>query len=120
MSDDTLCRILDDDDLITLDETRTLMGGMSVATAYEDPDLMALKIKMTAGERRTKAVRFIKREVLALRAQRVERSEASAAKVRAEVEARVEQRRARQRLRQRPARKRRAREAGSAKDAEAV
>ncbi|MEI9922581.1 MAG: hypothetical protein WDN50_02440 [Bradyrhizobium sp.] len=48
MNDDTLCRILDDDDLITLDKTREILGGMSVATAYEDPDLMALKIKMTA------------------------------------------------------------------------
>jgi hypothetical protein len=75
---------------------------MSVATAYEDPELMAIKIKMTAGERRTKNVRFIKREVLALRAQRVSRSDT--ANIRAEVEARVEQRRARQRLR-RPARK---------------
>ncbi len=103
MNDDTLCRILDDDDLITLDKTREILGGMSVATAYEDPDLMALKIKMTAGERRTKTVRFIKREVLALRAQRVERSEASAAKVRAEVEARVEQRRAKQRMNKRKA-----------------
>ena len=40
-------------------------------------------------------VRFIKREVHALRAERVARAEANAAKVRAEVEARVEQRRAR-------------------------
>ena len=42
-------------------------------------------------------VRFIKREVHALRAERVARAEANAAKIRAEVEARVEQRRARQR-----------------------
>jgi hypothetical protein len=103
MNDDTLCRILDDDELITLVETLKIMGGISVSTAYVDPDLMALKIKMTPGERRTKTVRFIKREVLALRAKRARRSNSNAAKVHAEIEARVEQRRERQRLRHRAA-----------------
>jgi hypothetical protein len=99
-ADDTgRCRILDEDELITLEVTRGIMGDISTSTAYEDPELMALKIKMTAGERRTKAVRWILREVLALRAQRVLRSEAGAAKVRADVEARVEQRRTKHRLR---------------------
>jgi hypothetical protein len=98
--DDTLGRIRDDDELIDLGETLKLLGDPSISTAYEDPDLMALKIKMTPPGRRTKMVRFIRREVLALRAERVSNSEASAAKVRAEVGARVEQRRARQRLRQ--------------------
>lgn len=52
-------RILDSDELIMLDEARKILGGMSVATAYVDPELMGLKISMTAGERRTKMVRFI-------------------------------------------------------------
>ena len=97
MNDDTRI-VLDDDELITLNKAREILGGVSISTCYEDAQLMGLKIKMTAGERRTKMVRFIKREVLALRAERVSRSEASAAKVRAAVEARVEQRRARQRV----------------------
>jgi hypothetical protein len=92
-------RMRDDDELVGLDKTRALMGDISVSTAYEDPELMALKISMTPPGRRTKRVRFIVREVLALRAQRVARAEANASKVRAEVEARVEQRRARQRQR---------------------
>lgn len=92
-------RILDDDELIDLGETRKIMGGISVSTAYVDAGLMALKIPMTPAQRRTRMVRFIKREVHALRAERVARAEANAATVRAEVEARVEQRRARQRQR---------------------
>jgi hypothetical protein len=95
---DTNARIRDDDELISLDETRELLGGISVSTAYEDPELMALKISMTPEQRRTRMIRFIKREVLALRAERVARAEANAANVRAEIEARVERRRARQRL----------------------
>lgn len=98
-------RILDEDELIPLAETLKILGGMSTATAYTDTQLMALKISMTAEGRRTKSVRFIKREVLALRAQRVERAESNAAKVCAEIEARVEQRRTRQRLQRRAAKK---------------
>jgi hypothetical protein len=75
------------------------MGGVSVSTAYTDPELMALKISMTAGHRRTRMIRFIRREVYALRTERVARAEANAARVRTEVKARVEQRRARQRQR---------------------
>ena len=100
MNDDNGDRhILDDDELIDLDETRKIMGGVSVSSAYTDAELMALKIPMTPGERRTRMVRFIKREVHALRAERVARAKANAAMVKAEVEARVEQRRARQRQR---------------------
>jgi hypothetical protein len=95
---DTTGRIRDDDELIQLDETRELLGGISVSTAYEDPELMALKISMTPEQRRTRMIRFIKREVLTLRAERVARAEANAANVRTEIEARVERRRARQRL----------------------
>ena len=98
--DDTVCgRIRDDDDLIVLDKAREIMGGISVSTAYCDAELMALKIPMTAGKRKTKMVRFIRREILELRAQRVALAEANAANIKAEVEARVERRRARQRLR---------------------
>jgi hypothetical protein len=97
MSNDDTMR--DDDDLIGLDETRKIMGGISISTAYEDGELMALKISMTPPGRRTRMVRFVKRKVLDLRAQRVARAEANAANVRAQTEARVEQRRARQRLR---------------------
>lgn len=97
--DDTPRRIRDDDELIALDAVRDILGGMSVATAYVDGELMALKISMTAGERRTHSVRWIKREILELRAQRVERADANAETVKAEIAARVERRRERQRLR---------------------
>jgi len=103
MSADTTGRIRDDDELIDLGETLSIMGGPSVSTAYEDAELMALKISMTPPGRRTRMVRFIKREVHALRAERVARAEAKAAGVLAEVEARVKQRRARQRQRAIPA-----------------
>ena len=101
MSDDITIerRILDDDELINLDETRKIMGNISTSTAYEDAELMALKISMTPPGRRTKMVRFIRRKVLDLRAERVARAEANAAQIRAEVEARVERRRARRRQR---------------------
>jgi len=95
--DDIAGRIRDDDELIVLDETRAIMGGISVSTAYEDPELMGLKVNMSAGDRRSQ-IRFIKREILALRAERVARAEVNAATIRAQTEARVELRRARQRL----------------------
>jgi hypothetical protein len=41
--------ILDDDELIDLDETRKIMGGVSVSSAYANAELMALKISMTPG-----------------------------------------------------------------------
>jgi hypothetical protein len=99
MSDDTGSRIKNDDVLITVDEMRKIMGGISISTAYVDSDLMALKINMTPPGRRTKRVRFIQREVHALRAERAERSAADATNVRAQIEARVAQRRDKQRLR---------------------
>ena len=95
----TVDRIREDDTLIALDETRAIMGNISVSTAYEDPELQALKINMTPAGRRAHTVRFIRREVYALRAERVARAEANAEMVRSQVEARVAQRRARQRLR---------------------
>jgi hypothetical protein len=99
MHDDTTSRIQSDDELIDLGETLKIMGGPSVSTAYADPELMGIKIAMTPPGRRTHMVRWIKREVLALRAERVARAEATAANVRAAVEARVERRRAKQRQR---------------------
>jgi hypothetical protein len=91
-------RIRDDDELIDLDETRKIMGGVSVSTIYDDPEIQALKISMTPPGRRVRMIRFIRREVAALRAERVARAEANAPNIRAQTEARVEQRRARQRL----------------------
>ena len=99
MSDDTEPRILDDDELIVLNETRRIMGGISVSTSYEDPELQRLKIKMTSPERKTKCVRWIRREVLALRAERVANAEANADDVVANVRGRIERRRIKQRER---------------------
>lgn len=96
-------RILDDDELIDLEETRKILGGISISTAYNDPELMTLRINMTAKGRRVKMIRFVKREILDLRVQRAQRSEANVKKIREEVEARVERRRSRQRLRKRAA-----------------
>ena len=96
-------RILDDDELIDLEETRKILGGISISTAYNDPELMTLRINMTAKGRRVKMIRFVKREILDLRVQRAQRSEANVEKIREEVEARVERRRSRQRLRKRAA-----------------
>ena len=61
------------------------------------------RINMTAKGRRVKMIRFVKREILDLRVQRAQRSEANVKKIREEVEARVERRRSRQRLRKRAA-----------------
>ena len=62
MSADTIGRIKDDDELIDLSETRKIMGDVSISSAYEDPELMALKISMTPPGRRSRMVRFIKRQ----------------------------------------------------------
>lgn len=78
-----------------------LLGGISISTAYDDPELMTLRINMTAKGRRVKMIRFMKREILGLRVQRAQRSEANVKKIREEVEAQVERRREKQRLRKR-------------------
>jgi hypothetical protein len=90
-------RIRPTDELIKLARVQTLMGGMSVSAVYEDPDLMALKLSVMAAGESTRAVRWIEREVLDLRARRVARSEERAASVRARIEERRERRRAKQR-----------------------
>ena len=56
-------RILDDDELIDLEETRKILGGISISTAYNDPEPMTLRIDMTAKGRRVKMIRFVKREI---------------------------------------------------------
>ena len=96
-----LPRIRDDDELIGFEEMRALLGGPSKTTCYDDPELMSLKIAMTPPGLRTRIVKFIKREVLALRALRVERAEVNSDSIRAEIVARQERRRERQRLRPR-------------------
>jgi hypothetical protein len=96
-SSDPINRIRSEDELIKRSEVQHLMGDISVSTIYDDPDLMRLKINVTAADESTHAVRWIRREIHELRAQRVARSEKRAASVRA----RIEQRRARRRAKQR-------------------
>ena len=60
---------------------------------------MALKIKIGGGTGRQGRVKFIKREVLDLRARRVARSEANAAAIRVQVEKRLALRREKRRVR---------------------
>jgi hypothetical protein len=90
-------RIRPDDTLIKLARVQTLMGQMSVSSIYDDPDLMGLKITVMAAGESTRAVRWIEREILDLRARRVARSEERAASVRARIDERRERRRAKQR-----------------------
>ena len=98
-SSQVIIRIRPDDELVKLPKVQQLMGGMSVSAVYDDPDLMGLKINVTAADESPHAVRWIEREVLELRAQRVARSEERAAIVRAQIEERRERRRAKQRAR---------------------
>jgi hypothetical protein len=91
--------IRDDDVVIGLAETLPLMGGISISTAYDDPELMALKIDLSATGQNTKIIRFVKRKVLELRAKRVARSEANTAAIRAQIEKRLALRREKCRMR---------------------
>jgi hypothetical protein len=95
--DDDDPALRDDDELIDLETTCALMGGVALSTVYADEDLMALRLYLTAGDGRGKAVRLIKRRVLNLRRRRAAQSNAEAEKVRALVERRRELRRERQR-----------------------
>jgi hypothetical protein len=90
-------RIRPDDVLIKLEPVKEIMGDVSTSTIYDDPDLAALKIVITGAEGRTRAVRWIAREVHELRARRVAASEQRAARARVLVEERRERRRAKQR-----------------------
>jgi hypothetical protein len=98
-SSDPMSRIRPEDKLVKLPKVQDIMGDVSVSAVYDDPDLMGLKINVTAADESTHAVRWIEREVLELRAQRVARSEERAASVRARIEERRERRRAKQRAR---------------------
>jgi hypothetical protein len=90
-------RIRPTDVLIKLPAVRKIMGDIAASTVYEDPDLMGLKINLTAAEGATRAVNWIEREVHELRAKRVARSEERSATVREQIEKRRERRRAKQR-----------------------
>lgn len=95
-------RIRPDDVLIKRPAVQHLMGGISTSAVYDDPDLMRLKISLVATGASAHAVRWIEREVLDLRAERVARSTERAASVGAEIEKRRERRRARQRMKSGP------------------
>lgn len=87
-------RMRADDELIKRPAVQRLMGGISTTAVYDDPDLMLLKICLMPENKsaRTRAVRWIAREVLDLRARRIARSEARAAQVHARVVKRHERR----------------------------
>jgi hypothetical protein len=85
-------RIRPDDTMIGVPAVRRIFGNVAVSTVYDDADLMALKIIVSG-----RAARWIEREVLDLRAKRVERSGQRAAAIRAQIEERRERRRAKQR-----------------------
>jgi len=67
-------RIQPDDELIKLPALRRLFGGVAVSTIYADAELMALRVYVTAARANSRSVHWIKREVLRLRSQRVDRS----------------------------------------------
>jgi len=92
-------RIRPDDELIKRAAGQEIFGGISTSALYEDPELMGLKIDVTAAGKSPHMVRWIAREVHDLRAQRVARSEERAAAIRAQIEERRERRRAKQRAR---------------------
>jgi hypothetical protein len=98
-SSSTESRIRDDDELIGLTETRQIMGGISISKSYTDPDLMALRIKMSEHRGDNALVRFIKREVYELRARRVAQAAADAPAIRRKIERQLELRRERYRQR---------------------
>jgi hypothetical protein len=97
-SGNSATRIRPDDVLIKRPAVQRLMGDISTSAVYDDPDLMRLKVSLVATGDSAHAVRWIEREVLDLRAQRVARSAERAANVGAEIERRRESRRARQRM----------------------
>src|SRR5262249_22158115 len=106
----SVSRILDTDELIGLAEVRRLLGNPSISTVYDDPELMELKISMSApmptGDWRGRRITWIKREILALRARRVEVATEEAV----DEKRRAEHRRRMRRERQQRAESRRQRE----------
>jgi hypothetical protein len=93
MSDQTC-----DDDLIDQEEVRREMGGMSVSSLYSDPELRALKVKMSAAGAAGKLARWVRGEVIALRNRRIAQSRVRAEGVRQRVVDQNERRRAKRRL----------------------
>lgn len=81
-------RIRPDDVLIKRPVVQEIMGGISVSSVYDDPDLMRLKVCVTPIAKSPHAVAWIKRGIHELRAQRVARSEAKAAAAQAQIEQR--------------------------------
>jgi hypothetical protein len=95
-SSDAVSRIRPDDVLIKRPSVQKIMGGISTSAVYDDPDLMRLKINLTAADESSHAVRWIEREIHELRAQRAARSAARGVVVAAQIEKRRERRRAKQ------------------------
>jgi hypothetical protein len=83
--------------LIDATRVREKLGGVSMSTLYDDPEVMALKITMTASGRRSKRARWLEHEIDALVCERIARSRVDAETVRQEVIARNERRRAKRR-----------------------
>ena len=94
-SNDAVSRIRPDDELVTRSAVQQIFGGISVSAIYDDPDLMRLKVNVMANEQRSRAVRWILREIRELRARRVARGEERAAAARAQIEKRHERRKQR-------------------------
>jgi predicted DNA-binding transcriptional regulator AlpA len=84
-------RMRPDDRLIACPEVRRIMGDIATSTVYTDPDLLSLRIYLTAG-----AVRWIEREIYGLRDQRVALSGEREAATRAKVEQQRDRRRRKQ------------------------
>ena len=78
-----LGRIREDDELIKRPVVQSLMGGIAVSTLYDDQELMDLRLDLTAKGEHPRAVHWIKREILEVRAKRVARSEQKATERRA-------------------------------------
>jgi hypothetical protein len=96
-SNNAVSRIRPDDEMIDRREVQRVMGNVSISSVYADPDLMRLKVNLMAKDNRSRAVRWIAREIHELRARRVARSEERGANVEAQIEKRHERRRTRQR-----------------------
>jgi hypothetical protein len=102
MSDIITRSTRDDDELIDRSETKRLLGNVSTSSLYADPEVRALAIPLTEPGKRVKLVRWLRREILELRDQRIARARENSEAVRLDVIARNE-RRAEKRRQQRQA-----------------
>jgi leucyl aminopeptidase (aminopeptidase T) len=89
-------------DLIDEEETRREMGGMSVSSLYQDPELQALKFKMSAKGGAGKLARWDRREVRKLRDRGIAASRTQAEAVRLRVIEQNARRSAKRRLKASP------------------